>query len=120
MRCGGTAVAVDVGAVTVARGSSTTKVLPTPAALDTEIVPPICWVSPRAMARPSPVPPKRRVVDASAWVNGWNRRACCASVMPIPVSATCTRRPSAVPSTVMVTDPRSVNFTALAARLVIT
>ena len=31
------------------------------------------------MERPSPVPPKRRVVDESACANGWNSRARCSS-----------------------------------------
>jgi HlyD family secretion protein len=32
------------------------------------------------------VPPKRRAVVASAWLNSWNSFACCSGVMPMPVS----------------------------------
>ena len=28
------------------------------------------------IARPRPVPPYRRVVEASAWLKAWNRRPC--------------------------------------------
>ena len=42
----------------------------------------------RVMARPSPVPPKRRVVETSAWVNRSNSLSSCSGVMPMPVSAT--------------------------------
>jgi hypothetical protein len=38
------------------------------------------------MARPRPVPPKRRVVDASACENGSNRRSWSSGAMPMPVS----------------------------------
>ena len=37
-------------------------------------------------ARPRPVPPYLRVVEVSAWLNDWNRRAHCSGVMPMPVS----------------------------------
>ena len=40
------------------------------------------------MASPSPVPPKRCAVEASAWVNSSNSFACCSAVMPMPVSET--------------------------------
>ena len=39
--------------------------LPTPFVLSTPISPPISWVSIRAIASPSPVPPWRRVVELS-------------------------------------------------------
>ena len=48
--------------------------------------PPIMRASLRVMARPSPVPPNRWAVVASAWVNSSNSFACCSDVMPIPVS----------------------------------
>ena len=40
------------------------------------------------MARPSPVPPNRWAVVASAWVNSSNSFAFCSVVMPMPVSET--------------------------------
>ena len=88
--------------------------------------PPIMRASWRLIARPRPVPPKRRVVDASACWKDSNRRARSFSAMPMPVSATSKRtsvappssRPSHVTSTV--TSPSGVNFTALDSRLVST
>ena len=43
------------------------------------------------MARPSPVPPKRRVVDASAWANASKMSRLLSAAMPMPVSWTATR-----------------------------
>ena len=40
------------------------------------------------MERPRPVPPNRRVVEESACANGWNSRARCSSLKPMPVSRT--------------------------------
>ena len=40
------------------------------------------------MASPSPVPPNRRVVEPSAWVNGSNSRSRVSGAMPMPVSET--------------------------------
>jgi hypothetical protein len=40
------------------------------------------------MASPSPVPPKRRVVEGSACANDWNRFARASGEMPMPVSRT--------------------------------
>ena len=40
------------------------------------------------MARPSPVPPKRRVVELSACTKGWKIRSIAAGAMPMPESAT--------------------------------
>ena len=61
---------------------------PAPGALSTVTSPPIIRQKWRVRARPRPVPPNRRVVDASAWVNASNRRPSCSGVIPIPVSAT--------------------------------
>src|SRR6516164_3855524 len=47
----------------------------------------------RVMARPRPVPPKRRAVAASAWWNSSNSFACCSAVMPMPVSTTASSIP---------------------------
>ncbi len=73
------------------------------------------------MARPRPVPPKRRVIDASACVNLRNIFCCASSGMPIPVSSTLMRTNRAPPlqsgnSTRISTCPRCVNFTAFPAR----
>ena len=46
----------------------TVKTEPVPASLITVTSPPIMRASLRVMARPSPVPPKRCAVEASAWV----------------------------------------------------
>ena len=43
------------------------------------------------MARPRPVPPKRRVVEESAWENGSNSRRAVSGAMPMPVSLTSNR-----------------------------
>src|SRR5262249_40165504 len=50
---------------------------PLPCSLVTVTSPPIRRASLRVMARPSPVPPKRCAVVASAWVNSSNSLACC-------------------------------------------
>lgn len=50
------------------------KVLPTPGSLSTPISPPMRVVRRRQMASPRPVPPYLRVVEASAWEKGSNRR----------------------------------------------
>src|SRR5688572_21689887 len=64
------------------------NVEPTPYSLSTVTSPPISRQKWRVIARPSPVPPKRRVVEESAWENASNRRPSCSSVMPMPVSET--------------------------------
>lgn len=73
------------------------------------------------MASLRPVPPKRRVVEASAWVKRWNSLACCSGFMPMPVSLTRKLSQSA-PSraareTERVMRPPSVNLAALLRRL---
>ena len=70
------------------------------------------------MARPSPVPPKVRVVEASAWVKRSNSCSTWASDTPTPVSftdsdsQTCPSVPGSQDA-VTVTPPSVVNFTAL-------
>src|SRR5947208_3429652 len=74
----------------------------------------------RERARPSPVPPYRRAVSESAWVNSWNSFACCSAVSPMPVSATASStqsRPSATLRTRSATSPSFVNLQALLKRL---
>src|ERR1700758_2327159 len=67
-------------------GSRTVNTEPLPGSLITVTSPPIMRASLRVMASPSPVPPKRWAVVASAWVNSSNSFACCSAVMPMPVS----------------------------------
>src|SRR5262249_6509193 len=74
----------------------------------------------REMASPSPVPPKRCAVAASAWLNSSNSFACCSAVMPMPLSATASStqsRPSATLRTRSATSPSFVNLQALLKRL---
>ena len=61
---------------------------PCPSVLSTAISPPIISQNRRLIARPSPVPPYLRVVEASACVKSWNSRSICSAVMPMPVSLT--------------------------------
>ncbi len=75
----------------------------------------------REIASPSPVPPKRLVVEASTWENGW--KMCCwwEGEMPIPVSETSNARSTASSEaaagcTDRTTSPVSVNLIALAVR----
>ncbi|MNG40773.1 hypothetical protein D3C84_1295380 [compost metagenome] len=51
------------------------KILPLPGVLATVISPSISVARRLQMARPRPLPPKRRVVEDSAWVKGLNRLA---------------------------------------------
>mmetsp|Transcript_21123 Transcript_21123/g.82004 ORF Transcript_21123/g.82004 Transcript_21123/m.82004 type:complete len:293 (+) Transcript_21123:254-1132(+) len=93
-------------------------------ALSTHMRPPISSASSLLIARPRPVPPYLRVVEASAWLNFWNSRPMASGVRPMPVSRTvkCSRPPSPVCSspstaTLSTTSPCSVNLTALLSRL---
>ena len=74
------------------------------------------------MVVPRPVPPKRREVDSSACVKLSKMRACASAGMPMPVSRieNLSRTLFSVSEwaeTCTVTLPRSVNLTALPARL---
>ena len=104
--------------------------VPTPGTDSISTSPPISSAMRRLIASPSPVPPKRRVVSASACENGWNSRACACSLTPMPVSVTRSTKAS-LPiapssgscrrsSTAAVTLPRSVNLIALERKLPIT
>ena len=77
----------------------------------------ISW---RVIARPSPVPPNLRVVEASACSNFWKRRESCSGVMPSPESVTEKVSASSSMASATVTAPCSVNFTALDNRFAIT
>ena len=74
------------------------------------------------IARPRPVPPYLRVVEASIWLKLLNSRSIRSRGMPIPESRTekCSRnRPSDSMTgfpTPMKTSPAAVNFTALPTR----
>ncbi len=86
------------------------------------MAPPISVASRREMASPRPVPPKRRVIDASACENGANMRCSRAGSMPMPVSRTTKRSwawPASRPASSTSTDtvPTSVNLMALPTRL---
>ena len=68
--------------------TSKRNVLPTPGWLSTAIAPPISSTSRRQIARPSPLPPKRREIEPSIWVNSSNMRSIARQPMPMPLSAT--------------------------------
>ena len=85
------------GTVTESAGASgatilTTKRLPSPGTplLSTVIVPPCNSASRLLIASPRPVPPNRREIEASAWLNDWNSRPIRSGGIPIPVSRTAT------------------------------
>ena len=67
------------------------NVEPWPGRISTPISPPIISASVLHIASPSPVPPNLRVVDFSACVKDWKRRAWASGEMPIPVSDTSRR-----------------------------
>jgi len=102
-------------------GMRAVNVLPSPASLSTSIEPSMSWQNRWVMLRPSPVPPYLRVVDGSAWVNGWKSRLICAAVIPIPVSRTVktiSSRPFSRPRVAASeTRPFEVNLLALLKRL---
>ena len=79
--------------------------------------PPISSTSERLIARPRPVPPNRRRIEASACSKRRNRRAPVSSSKPMPVSVTRKRTSSPEAMTPSATSPASVNFTALESRL---
>ena len=104
------------------KASSTRNVLPLLTRLPTVSVPPMSSTSRLLMASPSPVPPKRRVADSSTCMNGLKMRPISDSGMPMPQSRTTnsSRTRVLVESTTRtrrLTDPSSVNFTALLHRL---
>ena len=72
-------------------GSSNVKMLPSPTRLVAASAPSSNRVSCWEMQSPSPVPPKSRVIELSACMNGSNSRAMTGSAMPMPVSRTAKR-----------------------------
>src|SRR5262245_17374811 len=108
------------GATSLHRGRRTVNTEPLPGSLATVTSPPIMRASLREMASPSPVPPKRRAVAASAWLNSSNSFACCSAVMPMPVSTTASSIPLPPLATLRacsLTSPCLVNLQALLSRL---
>src|SRR5260370_39113196 len=83
--CGRFVAALDQ-CVTPLLGKRTVNIDPLPGSLVTVTSPPIMRASLREMARPRPVPPKRRAVAASAWLNSSNSFAFCSALSPNPVS----------------------------------
>jgi len=55
---------------------------------DDYVTKPFSRASWRQIDRPMPAPPKRRVVELSAWVKGANSRSPASREMPTPVSVT--------------------------------
>ena len=52
--------------------TSNLNVLPLPGRLCTVMLPPISSTSRRQIAKPRPLPPNRREIEPSIWVNSWN------------------------------------------------
>ena len=101
------------------------NVLPLPGSLcDRRHVPPISSVSCLEMARPSPVPPYLRVVEASACSKAWNRRAdlrlghADAGVAHRELDELAVVGASSSTRTSTTTSPFSVNLTALLQKLI--
>ena len=94
------ASAAGVDDATTARRSSTistpaalpplivsVNVLPAPGVEPTVMSPPNSAARRWLIASPSPVPPKRRVIELSACVNGWKSRPICSASIPMPLSS---------------------------------
>lgn len=64
------------------------NVEPSPTQLVTPIDPPMSSTSCFEIARPSPVPPYFRVVEASAWLNFSKMEASFSGGIPMPLSLT--------------------------------
>ena len=69
-------------------GISNQNVEPSPGMLLIPIWPPINSTNCLLMAKPSPVPPKRLVVEESSCEKAWNNSFCRSSAIPGPVSRT--------------------------------
>ncbi len=95
--------------------------LPAPSSDVTSMSPPSRLHSRLVIARPSPVPPNRRVVEESACEKAWNSLACCSGVMPMPESWTSKMMYGSPARSSVVTDrptrPSLVNLQALLTRL---
>jgi hypothetical protein len=75
------------GRASIRSGRLNQNVEPSPTRLVTPICPPINSTRRLQIARPRPVPPKRRVVDASACTKRSNKRSIASGEMPTPVSS---------------------------------
>ena len=86
----GVSLAGEIVTIDPATGAATVNqnVEPLPSSLSTPIWPPIISTSRLQMARPSPVPPYLRVVDASTCMKAWNSELTRSGGMPMPVSVT--------------------------------
>ncbi|MNI67535.1 hypothetical protein D3C73_1231720 [compost metagenome] len=73
---------------TTSPSTTKVKVEPSPGLEVTEMSPPMMLARRREIVSPSPVPPNRRVEDASSWVKGWNNCSMSAWEMPAPLSMT--------------------------------
>ena len=115
-------MAVGFSFVVSRSGNIAVKVEPSPSLLWTEIFPPISSTSWCVIESPSPVPPKRRAIELSAWVNVSNIVPTRSAEIPIPLSLTSIRKVEPVEPwfTPMVnsTWPWSVNLMALPIRLI--
>ena len=100
--CCGATVARTGTAAASGRRMSNRKSLPIPGSLSTAIEPPISVTSRRQIAKPSPLPPKRREIDPSTWVKSSNILEIASGAIPMPVSTTLNsslaRPPSAEPA----------------------
>ena len=105
-------------------GIETRKTLPSPIRLSSSNVPPSSSTRRDTTASPNPLPSLPAV---SALENSSNILFCSSGAMPHPVSLTANSNRSGAPfpspdrtTAESVTDPRSVNFTALESRLIST
>jgi len=64
------------------------NVLPWPGTLVTVSVPRMRSTRRRLIANPRPLPPNRREIEPSTWLNSWNSRGSASGGMPMPVSVT--------------------------------
>ena len=114
-----------LGTATTSSGSVKKNSEPRPTSLCTPSSPPMSRTRRREIARPSPVPPYLRVVDASAWPNSSKIAARLSAGIPMPVSRTAKRTSARFPSrpagdTDTTTSPCGVNLMALPTRFVST
>ncbi len=84
--CSSGVLALTAGAAPRVSVMPKSKVVPWPGSERREIRPPICSIRWLVMISPRPVPPYRRDMEESAWVNGLNSVFCFSGSMPMPVS----------------------------------
>jgi len=105
------------------KGILNQNVEPSPSLLSTPISPFMIWTRFLDMARPKPVPPYLRVVEASTWEKDLNSTFILSCGMPMPVSFTLKRifiseSVSLSASSLIDISPLLVNFKALLIRFV--